>query len=431
MNSERIAEQRRALRTLSLTQVAIGVGVTSFAAVGALLIDKMLGYEGWGGLAGTATAFGAAVGAAVLARIASSSGRRIALGLGAGIGAAGGAAAAIAADISLLPLFLLGGFGLGIGNAAGLQSRYAAADLATAENRARSVATVVWATTVGAVTGPLLIGPLTPLARALNLPDLAGPLVGGAIAFTIAAAWVFVALRPDPLETAARWAAEDQAEAARLAASTSTGDEPVPAAPPIGGIAALWSNRNSKIAVLGLAVAQATMVGVMTMTPGHLKHGTATNALIGGVISAHVAGMYATSPLWGWVADRIGRLQTVALGAAVLLVSMVLSAAADPNAHALLFVALFLLGLGWSITLVAASSLLSESVDASVRVRAQGAADSLTMATSATAALLSGQVVSEFGYPTLSLAGVALATVTLAVAATEAVRRARPATAGA
>ena len=96
-------------------------------------------------------------------------------------------------------LVLLGALLLGSGTATNLQSRYAAVDLADAGHRARALSVVVWATTVGVVLGPNLIGPGATVARALDMPELAGPLLFSLVAFAVASALLWLMLRPDPL----------------------------------------------------------------------------------------------------------------------------------------------------------------------------------------------------------------------------------------
>ena len=61
-----------------------------------------------------------------------------------------------------------------------------------------------------------------------------------------------------------------------------------------------------------IGVAQLVMVGVMSMAPVHMGHGGAGLRMVGIVISFHTAGMYALSPVFGWLSDRSGRLPVLA-----------------------------------------------------------------------------------------------------------------------
>jgi MFS family permease len=161
------------------------------------------------------------------------------------------------------------------------------------------------------------------------------------------------------------------------------------------------------------------MVGVMAMTPVHIRaagHDAAhTLRVVGVVLSLHVAGMYAFAPMMGWLTDRAGRRRVILLGLALLLAACAVAGTAGDDAPRL-SAGLVLLGLGWSATMVAGSTLLSESIAPALRPSAQGLSDLVMGLSGATAGALSGWVAQEWGYPMLTLAG-ALATVPLALAA--------------
>ncbi len=146
------------------------------------------------------------------------------------------------------------------------------------------------------------------------------------------------------------------------------------------------------------------MVAVMTMTPVHMLTGGATLAGVGVVISAHVAGMYALSPLTGYLVDRLGGRPVVALGGVVLLLAVGVVATASPHADLVLALGLFLLGLGWSATLVAGSTLLTEGVPLPARPSVQGVADLVMGLAGASAGAAAGVVMGLAGYPVLALA---------------------------
>jgi MFS family permease len=394
------AVQRSTLRGLATTQVFIGGAVTASVAVSTLIAEDLLHGARWAGLAGASFTAGSALGSQLLARLSDRTGRRNSLVLGTCIAAVGSTVAVLGADRSVALVFFVGLALSGFANSAGLQARYAAADLAQPDHRARSVGLVVWALTVGAVAGPHLVGPTKPLARWMDLPVRTGPIVASAALALVAALIAFVMLRPDPLRFA---------RSAGLAMTVAGG----PKRSIRDALGAIRSSPHAQLAVFGLAISQATMVAVMSMTPVHLRAGHASDELIGGVISLHVLGMYFGAPLWGWVADRVGRIATLAIGASVLSVSAVMAATADAHAHTQLFVALFLLGVGWSLGLVASSTLLTESVDSAARVSVQGFADSTSALCGGLAAFASGQVVGSFGFPNLAWVSLVLALASL------------------
>jgi MFS family permease len=134
-------------------------------------------------------------------------------------------------------------------------------------------------------------------------------------------------------------------------------------------------------------------------------------AVVGIVISLHVAGMYALSPLVGYASDRYGRRPVILAGALLLVVACGLAGTAGHDTVRL-SAGLFLLGVGWSCTMVAGSTMLSESVPAEVRPSVQGFSDLIMGLAGAVAGAFSGLVLEWAGYPVLALAA-ALVTVPL------------------
>jgi MFS family permease len=91
-----------------------------------------------------------------------------------------------------------------------------------------------------------------------------------------------------------------------------------------------------------------------------------------------------------------------------LALAALLAALAPPDGGFLLTLALFLLGYGWNLCFVAASSLVSHGLSLAERTRVQGIADALTWGTAAFASLSSGLVVAAASYTVLGFVGVAL-----------------------
>ena len=170
-------------------------------------------------------------------------------------------------------------------------------------------------------------------------------------------------------------------------------------------------------AVLGLAGAHATMVSVMVMTPLHMSHGGSELRIIGVVLSVHVLGMFAFSPLVGMFADRAGRPVVLAAGGFTLLASLVLCASAPEGSSWQIFAGLFLLGLGWSFATVSSSTMIADHAPLDARTDVQGGADLVMGLTAAVAGGLAGLIVDQAGYPALALTTIALAVVVLLAAA--------------
>ena len=396
-----VAIQRRTVLTLVAAQAIGASGITIGIATASLLARDISGSESLAGLAQTFQVLGAAIASFLLARLMSRRGRRIGLTTGYLLGAGGAVLAVVAGVVGSMTLLLVGAILLGSTTAANSGARYAATDLAPAATRGRSLSTVVWATTIGAVAGPNLAGPAGRLGSDLGIPELTGPFALGSVTMLGAALVVAVFLRPDPLLVA------------REVAGAPTG-------PPSGtswgrAVQAVRERPVLGFAVLGLAAGHAAMVAVMVMTPLHMEHGGAELRIIGVVISVHVLGMFAFSPLVGLAADRWGRSTALLTGAGVLAAAMGFCASAPEGSSWQIFVGLFLLGLGWSFSTVGASTLIADHAPLDARTDVQGGADLVMGLSAASAGGLAGVVVATAGFGTLSLtAGVLVALVAVA-----------------
>jgi MFS family permease len=411
---EPAAVQRRTLRLLFVTQIISGVGTAIGASVGALLAADIAGV-GVSGLVQSALVVGAALFAVPATAIVNRHGRRPSLAAGYFVAAVGSIIVVLAAVRSSLPLLFAGFFLFGGASAAGLQARYAAVDLAPAPLRGRHLSWIVWATTLGAVAGPSLAPVAGRSVDAYGVPTLAGPFFFSALLFGLAALLLILLLRPDP------------AVVARVGVGSSSA--PTFDARRAGMRAALRvvaSQAPARLGVVAMAVGHLVMVGVMTMTPVHIRgagHDAAhTLSVVGVVLSFHIAGMFAFSPVVGWLADRLGRRPVIFAGIALLLVACGLAGSAGHDVGRLA-AGLTLLGLGWSATMVAGSTLVSESVPVELRASAQGLSDLAMGVAGASASAASGVVVGAWGYATLTVFA-ALATAPLIVLASSSRTRA-------
>ncbi|WP_107772678.1 MFS transporter [Nocardioides sediminis] len=380
--------QARTLRVLVVSQAVGAVGVTIGVATASLLARDISGSDAQAGLAQTFQVLGTALAAYLLARLMGRRGRRVGLVTGYLAGATGAALCVAAGVVGSMAVLLTGAVLLGSTTAVNNGSRYAATDLAPEETRGRALSLVVWATTIGAVAGPNLTGVGATLARRLGIPELTGGFAIGAVVLVVAAVWVAVLLRPDPL-LLAQAAAGATAEA-RSGRSWSRFTDALRAQPALGA------------AIVGMACAHAAMVTVMIMTPLHMEHGGAHLHVIGFVISVHVLGMFAFSPLMGMAADRFGRAQVLRAGGVVLLVALALCGLAPQGSSWQIFAGLFLLGLGWSAATVAASTIIADLTPVAARTDVQGTSDMAMSLTAAGGGALAGVIVAWLGYPALA-----------------------------
>ena len=385
MTSPTDPAQRRIVTVLSLVQVIGGVGNGAGLAVGAILVKDVSGSSGWAGMAVVMLTLGAAAFTIPLSSIAARTGRRPALTLGWLSGALGAAVVVLGAELESLWIILAGLTLFGASTAANLQSRFAAVDRAAPGQIGRALSLVVWSTTVGAVIGPNLTGPGASFADRLGLPDLAGPVVFSAIGFALAGVLTVVLLRPDPLVYA------------------------VDAKPAARGIRAALPHVRGRTftAIWAIGSSHAVMVAVMALTSVHMEdHGSALS-VIGLTISLHVAGMFALSPVMGWLSDGWGADRTILLGQSILLLAVAV-AGTSGHSDVQITIGLILLGIGWSASVIAGAAKLTASLDAVHRPVVQGFSDLVMNLAGALGGLLAGIVMALSGYGTLNAAAAVL-----------------------
>ncbi len=393
-SGETDATQRRTIRILVLSQIFGGAGLGAGVAVGALLAEDMLGSTSLAGLPSALFALGAAGAALVIGRLSQHSGRGLGLTAGYAGSTIGSAIVVLAALISSPLLLMLGLFLYGAGSATNLQARYAGTDLVPSARRGRAVSTVLVATTAGAVVGPNLVDAMGGFADRIGVPTLSGPFILAGTAYAIASLLLFFFLRPDPLLTARALATPAPASTAR---DTTHAAE-----------RADWTG-NLRLGALTMIITQVVMVGIMTMTPIHMRDNGHSLSDTGLVISIHIASMYLPSPLSGWLADRFGQRPVIVAAGLVLLSAGVVAATAPVSSIAILALALGLLGLGWNLGLISGTTLVTDATPLAVRARTQGSVDLAVALAGAGGGILSGIMVDATSYPTLALTGSLLA----------------------
>lgn len=387
MNDSSVAiVRRRTIQTLSTAQVFSGIGVAGAVPAGALLVLEVSGSESLSGLAQTFSVLGAALMAIPLASLTARGGRRLALSTGYVVGAMGATSAVLGGSFRILPLLLLGTMMVGAASAAGYQTRFAAVDLSSDEHRARDLSMVVWAGTVGAVAGPNLLDFSGSIATSLGMRELVGPYLFAGAMLLVGAVVIWSRLRPDPYLYSRR-EANDPVKRERGTTKRA--------------FATIRASRPATIALAAIVVGHIAMVSIMVMTPVHMRHVDVSLKVIGLVISVHILGMYALSPVMGWLSDRYGRYAVIRLGVVLLLLSALVAGTAAADDAISLGIGLFLLGLGWSATIVAGSTLLAESLVASDRPAAQGASDLMMNGAGALGGVVAGIIIAVASYGVL------------------------------
>jgi MFS family permease len=383
--------QQRTIRVLVAAQIFSGAGLAAGITVGALLAQDMLGSTGMAGVPSALFTFGSAAAAAGVGQLSQRWGRRAGLAAGYSVGALGSIGVVAASVLDNVPLLFAALFIYGAGTATNLQARYAGADLAHPDHRARAVSTVLVATTLGAVIGPTLVGALGDLAASIGIPRLAGPFLLAALAYGVAGLVIWTLLRPDPLRLAVSNPPDE--------VQSESGVESQPRS---------W-NPAVIAGATAMVITQLVMVAIMTMTPVYMQHNNHSIDAAGLVIAIHVASMYLPSPISGALVDRYGPAKVALLAAITLVAAGATASLAPPHSITALAVALALLGFGWSLGLIAGTTAITNNTPIATRAETQGTVDLCIALAGATGGLLSGFVVAGAGYTTLAILGSAIA----------------------
>jgi MFS family permease len=403
---------------LSLAQLFSGVGTAVGFAVGGLLAEHLTGKAEYAGFAQTASIIGAGVLAIPLARLAARHSRRHSLSLGFAIALAGAVTILAGARLGSPVIFFVGMFLFGSATATGLQTRYAATDDAPPHLRGRALSIVVWATTIGSVAGPNLAGPGGVVGERLGVGELGGPFALSAVAFLVAIGFTMLLRR----STARRRSA---APGVASGGDEAAGRDEAPDDAPPARHASLGEAMRIVLArpraLLGFAavvLGHTVMVSVMVMTPVHMSHHGDSIEVIGIVISMHILGMYALSPVYGYLSDRFGPVPVIWAGFAILTAAAALGILDDAAGSSMprISTALTLLGLGWSACFIAGSTLLTASVPESHRVVIQGAADAGMNLGAAAFAAAAGPLLAVGGFTLINVAALGIIAVGVAVA---------------
>jgi MFS family permease len=403
--SPRIA--RRLTAILFIAQCLSSAALIANIQVNPIVGAQLSGRLEFAGVAGTLLLIGAAISAHLSGRFMQRFGRRMGLALGFLVGTIGMLLSGLGVVMGSFALFLVGVALLGAARGAADQSRYAAADAQLPAQRARAISTIVFAGTVGAITGPWLASSRGNLLGNLTGFPLAGTMWIGALLFAVAGVLIFTLLRPDPLAIGQSIA--------------DTEVSPSQAWQPARPLAEILRLPAARLALAALVIGQAVMVLVMSVTSLHMDahhHGGDEISL---VFMAHTVGMYGLSLVNGAVIDRLGRRPAIAIGVLLLVAGGLIAPASLMTAW--LALALFLIGLGWNLCYVAGSTLLSDILAPAERSGIQGSVELIVNLTSASCNLLSGVILANLGYAMLGWAGAALALVPVLVIGWQMLRR--------
>jgi len=294
-------------------------------------------------------------------------GRRAGFQAGTAIGVLGALVCTAALYLANFWLLCAGMFVMGMYTSFGKYYRFAAADVAAPDFRAKAISLTLAGGIVGGILGPEM---------AKRTKDLfADHLFLGtylSLAFVCLVAMLLLTRLDIP-----QLAEEDKKSSGR----------------PVG---AIMRQPVFIVAALASGLSYGIMNLFMTSTPLAMRahdHHFNDAAL---VLEWHVIGMYAPSFFTGWLISRLGVLNVILVGIALLFGSIVAALAGEGFVH--FWVSLFVLGVGWNFMYVGGSALLTECYTPAERAKTQAANDFLVFCTMAISSASSGLLMSKSGW---------------------------------
>jgi len=380
---------KRISHTLFVTQSLFGASQIAVFTVVPILSAQLAGDESLAGVPMTITFLARSLCAYPFGWIMDHWGRRAGLSLGylAAMVSAVVCLAAVGAESFIG--FCLGAIFSGMGRSAGEQARYVAAEVYPAPQRARIIGHIVFAGTISAIGGPLLVAPSGEWVAAYGLYPLSGSFTIGVVACAIAVLLTLTFIRPDPLTIARTY-------------GTETPDRQIDT---VRTVREILRNARVRYAILAQVLGQLVMTLLMVITPLHMHHHDHTTTIISWVIMAHTLGMFGLSGLTGRLINRFGQDIVIRIGGVILIASCVIAPVSPQFVP--LAIALFLLGLGWNFCFIAGSSLLANSLEPLERGRIQGVSEAFVSLAASLASLLTGVLFDAGGMLLLGTIGLA------------------------
>ena len=403
--SGRIPGRAKLMTTLFVAQVCGSTGHSISLAVGSILAASITGTNTWSGLPVGVGALGTALASWPLARLMARTGRRPGLALGYALAGAGSVLGMLGVIGGSFAVMLAGMALFGVGSTSNLLARYAAADITAPAGRGRAMGIIVWGSTVGSIIGPNLMDPALRVGAGLGISSAASAFLVSVAGYGLAGLLVAALLRPDPLAIAR----EEEARARR-----EVGEAAAPAAP-ARVFGELMADVRVQIALTTLMVGQFVMIATTSTSPVYLHDQGHQVGTIGLAVALHLAGMYVTSPLSGWLADRVGRLPTIGAGALILVGAVALAGLVPGSNGPLVILGLFLNGIGWNLAFVAGSALLTDALAPAERASIQGLADLFMGLMGALGSAAGGMILGIWGFAILNAVGAVLTFGPLAV----------------
>jgi MFS family permease len=372
---------------LAVAQALAGANSTALYATGAIIGNTLAPSRALATLPISIFVVGMAACTLPAGAIAHRHGRRAAFLAGTGCGVLTGLVAALAVVLGSFWLFCAATFLGGAYAAVVLSFRFAAADCVPAERRPRALSAVMAGGVAAGIVGPQLVT----FTMNLWLPYMFAATFLAQAAVAAASAVILAGIRLP------------RATAAEIAGGG-----------PLGAIA---RQPRFIIAVICGAASYLVMNFVMTAAPLAMQMCGLSQQSSNLGLQWHVIAMFAPSFFTGRLVARFGAPRVVAAGFGLMAASAAVGLTGVDVAH--FWLTLILLGLGWNLGFVGASSLVLECHRPEAKARVQSLNDFVVFGTMVVGSFLSGGLLTSYGWSTvIGLSFVPLGAAAAALAST-------------
>src|SRR5450755_3235636 len=379
----RLLSSRLAMRTsyrdialLACCQALLLINNAALISMNGLVGYSLVENKAFATLGATTFVLGSALAAMPAALWMAKVGRRRGFMVGSSIAVIGAATCALALYLVSFALFCFGTAVIGIYTAFGLQYRFAAAEVAAPEFRAKAISLVL----AGGIGGGFL-GPQASLwaKDLLPVPFLGSFLVLSAIALIALGVQSQVRVPPPTTEEA------------------RGGGRPLPQ---------IVRQPVFIVAALSAALGYGIMNLLMTATPLAMSFCSHPFSAAAFVIEWHVVGMYAPGFFTGSFIKRFGALKVISAG--IVLMGACVAVALSGVALWQFWTALVLLGAGWNFTYTGGTTLLIEAYKPAEKAKTQGMNDVIVFTVMSISSFSSGALISAAGWEWMNLGALPL-----------------------
>ena len=316
---------------------------------------------------------GTAAGTLPAAYLMRALGRKWGFSIGSLVGVFGSTLAAYAISIDSFILFNLGIFLFGMHGGAAQQYRFAAADVAPENIKAKSVAIVIAMGVVGGIIGPETVLLTKNIASGLPFEGTFWAL--GVFCFLSSIIILGVDI---PKLNKKEY--------------SNTGRP----------LSKIMLNHTFIVALIAALFGYSVMNLLMTATPVTMRSETFTDNNITRVIQWHVVGMFAPGFFTGNLIKRFGVVRIIVVGSILLLISVCIALSGDSFIH--FFITLFCVGVGWNFTFTGGTLLVTEVHSPSEQAKVQGINDFILFTGLALSSLFAGVIYHFMGWIWVNLA---------------------------